>query len=71
MKGNKKAAAQNKENKNKERQEELLAKYKVVRALPFSMEVQVRLNKEVEVERVPTPEEAPPVIEDKKGGKKK
>jgi len=66
------AATTSKEDKTKERLDELLLKYQIHRSLPFSMEVNLRLNKEVEVARLPTPEAPEPVVEDPKSkGKKK
>ena len=71
-KTDKKAAASTKENKTKERLDELLLRYRIVRSLPYSMEVKLCLNKEEEKERVPTPEAPEPVVEDPKAkGKKK
>lgn len=71
--GSKKAAATTggKENKNKERLDELLKKYKVIRSLPYSVAVHVRLNKDEKEPEVEIPEPVAEVVDPKAAGKKK
>ena len=69
-KDNKAAANHSKENKNKLRKDELIKKYNIIRALPYSMAVEVKLNKDEheEVEE-PEPVKAPTPVETKPKGK--